>query len=476
MKNIFKTIILGALALVTLTSCKRDLTGLNVDPKHPEILPSNTLLSMGQQQFFYYTHTPNVNYNNFRFFTQQWAEVTYIDETNYLFRRYQPRRNWDRLYVYVLNNYQQASKNLDNELVVDQATWDNKKATLEISQILTWEHLVDTYGNIPYFDALDASGGNLAPKYDDAREIYNDLVKRIDAILPTIDTSAPGYADGDLVYHGDMAKWKKLANTVKFRLAMNLADVDKTTSIKWAKEALASGIIDSDADAYALTFAGGTYNNPLYDDLVASQRNDFVPTTTVIDMMNAKNDPRRGVWFTQVDGAYVGGVFGEKNAYGSHSHLGEFFRAPNGRANLLSYEEVLFLKAEAAARTGYGLDGQAAALYEEAVTASMENNGVSAADATAYLAANPYDNANWKKSIAEEAYIALFNSSFASWLSVRRLDFPALTNPSGSHVDGVPVRMPYTDQEYLLNGDNVAAAAAAIGGDKVVTKLFWDKF
>lgn len=476
MKKIFNKFIIGALAVISLSSCQRDLLSLNEDPKHPTVLPSATLLGMGQQQFFYYTFTGSVNFNNFRFFTQQWAETTYTDETNYnLTTRTQPRNNWNRMYVYSLNNYEQAKKNLANEASDSEANRKNKLATLEISQIAVWETLVDTYGDLPYSQALQASSQQFSPKYDDAKTVYADLLNRINAVVATIDTGVSGYSSGDLVYGGNMTKWKHLANSIKLRLAMNLADVDAATSKTAAESAVASGVISSDDEAYTLHFAGGTFNNPIYDDLVASGRNDFVPSELVISMMNGKNDPRRAKWFTTVSGSYVGGVFGELNPFNGKSHMSDFFLANNAPANLLSYEEVLFMKAEAAQR-GYSVGGSASSFYDAAVSESMTLNGVSATDAATYLAAHSYDAANWKKSIGEEAYIALFNRGFAAWNFARRLDAPLFVNPTNSLVDEVPVRMPYSDQEYLLNKDNVTAAATKIGGDKAETKLFWDKF
>lgn len=474
MKKILNKLIIGALAAVSLTSCQRDLLSLNEDPKHPTVLPSSTLLAMGQQQFFYSTFTGSVNFNNYRFFVQQWAETTYTDETNYdLVTRNQPRNHWNRMYVNSLNNYETAKKNLPAEAVGSEAERKNKNATLEISQIVVWENLVDTYGNIPYSEALKAGEGSFAPKYDDAKSVYTSLLSRITAVVAAIDEGAEGYGSGDLVYGGDMTKWKHLANSVKLRLALNLADTDAATSKAAAEAAVASGVIMSNDEAYSLKFAGGTYNNPIFDDLVASGRNDFVPTELIINKMKASADPRIDVWFTKVDGEYVGGVFGALNPFNGKSHMSDFFLANNAPANLLSYEEVLFMKAEAAAR-GYTVGGTAATFYAAAINASMTLNNVSPADAATYLAARPYDAANWKKSIGEEAYIAMFNKPFAAWLFARRLDNPVFVNPPNSKLDGVPVRMPYSDQEYVLNKANVTAAASAIGGDKATTKLFWD--
>lgn len=552
MKKIFNILTIGVLAAISLTSCERDLTSLNENPKQPEVLPSANLLAMGQQQFFYYTFTGSVNFNNFRFFTQQWTETTYTDETNYnLVTRTQPRNNWNRMYVYSLNNFETAKKNLVEE-GGSAVTKQNQLATLEISQIAVWETLVDTYGDIPYSEALKADEGQFSPKYDDAKSIYTSLLSRIDAAIASINTSSAGYSSGDLVYGGNMTKWKHLANSIKLRLALNLADTDAATAKSAAESAVASGVISSDEESYSLAFAGGTFNNPVYDDLIASGRQDFLPTNQVTGLMNSKNDPRRHSYFSenlaQSDvvsvssvgtvltistdnlssnvaigqkvyrfddkgdnnplndesfyigeivsiagnnvsinnpsgsiqanqvvsfGYYNGGVFGTLNSYANFTQYAPALLQSTASANLLSYTEVLLMKAEAAQR-GYSVGGTAESFYNEAIAASMSENGVSAADTAAYIAANPYDAANWKQSIGQEAWIALFNRGFASWLFTRRLDAPTLILPPNNQLDGLPVRMPYSDQEYVLNKANVNAAASKIGGDEATTKLFWD--
>lgn len=484
MKNISKILYTGAIALLTLSSCQRDLTSLNEDPKHTSFVPSENLIATGLYQSSYYMHTPSVNFNNYRFFTQQWAETSYPDETNYdLVTRNQPRNHFNRMYVYTLNNFEQAKKNLLQEGSIpenaDPSIVANKLASLEISEIFVWENLVNTYGDVPYTDALKANDGLYAPKYDDAKTIYLSLLSRIDAVTATITTSKKGYSTGDLVYFGDMLKWKKFANSIKLRLAMNLADVDPTLSKSAAEAAIAAGVISSQADSYSFTFDSGTFPNPVYDDLVASGRSDFLPSDIIVDAMNDKNDPRRQTWFTLGEDengtpVYVGGVFGAVNGYVGNSHLSDFFRAKNSPANLLSYTEILFLKAEAAAR-GYNAGGSAVSFYNSAVENSMTENNVIAADALTYLAAHPYNAAEWKKSIGYEAWIAMFNRGFAAWTFSRRLDYPEFEAPEDSNLASVPTRLPYSDQEYVLNGANVSAAATKItGGDKATSKLFWD--
>jgi len=472
MKNIIKISLVSACIGLALSSCQSDLTSLNDDPKHPSILPSDNLLATALYQSSYYMDNPSVNFNNYRFFTQQWAETQYPDETQYnLVTRNQPRNHFNRMYVYSINNLKQAKVNLMNEVETDDIR-TNKLATLEIEEIFIWENIVDTYGDVPYSEAFKPDE-ILTPKYDDAKTIYLDLIKRIDAVTATIKPAATGY--GDLVYGGNMTKWKKFANSIKLRLGMNLADVDPALSKTTVESAIASGVISSDDDAYKFKYDGNTFSNPVFDNLVASNRNDFLPSELVINTMSTLSDPRMDVWFTKVGGVYKGGVFGELNdPYTNFSQLSSYFRSATAASNLFSYAEVAFLKAEAAAR-GYSAGGTAVDLYAAAVKESMRENGISGTTADAYVLAHPYNPANWKQSIGVQAWIALFNKGFASWNFTRRLDYPILVNPPKSNLSSVPYRMPYSDQEYVLNGANVKAAGDKIGGDKATTKLFWDK-
>ncbi|KMQ59519.1 hypothetical protein ACM46_20760 [Chryseobacterium angstadtii] len=479
MKNIIKISLVSACMGLALSSCQSDLTSLNDDPKHPSVLPSENLLATAMYQSSYYMDNPSVNFNNYRFFTQQWAETQYPDETQYnLITRNQPRNHFNRMYVYSINNLRQAKTNLKNEVEAEDIR-TNKLATLEIEEIFIWENLVDTYGDIPYSETFKPDE-ILTPKYDDAKTIYIDLIKRINDVIATIKPTVKGYApvsgltSGDFVYSGDMTKWIKFANSIKLRLGMNLADVDPALAKATVESAVLGGVISSEAEAYKFGYDGNTFSSPVFDNLVASNRNDFLPSELVINTMKNLSDPRMSIWFTQFEGGYKGGVFGELNdPYTKFSQLGPYFRSATTASNLLSLAEVTFLKAEAAARN-YSVGDTAVNLYNAAVKVSMRENGVSDLTTDAYLLANPYNPANWKQSIGVQAWIAMFNKGFASWNFTRRLDNPVLVNPPKSNLSSVPYRMPYSDQEYVLNGANVNAAAAKIGGDKATTKLFWD--
>ncbi|MCQ4035577.1 SusD/RagB family nutrient-binding outer membrane lipoprotein [Kaistella montana] len=470
-------------AAATTISCERDISSLNVNPKQPEVVPSQNLVASSQNYLATLWVTPSVNSNISRFFTQQWTETQYVDETNYNFvTRNQPQNHYNTLMRDVLGPLKQASVFLDSEAEAttyssaDQAKIKtNKKATIELLSIFAWANLVDTFGNVPYTEALQNTTDNLVlqPKYDDAAAIYADLQTRLNAVLGTITPSLPGYST-DVVYKGNMSKWVKFANTLKLQMGLNLADVQPAAAKSLVESAYAGGVILAAADSYNHPFVAGQFANPIYQNLVASGRDDFLPSDVYINNLIAKADPRLSKYFTPLaNGTYVGGPYGETATFNNFSHISSTY---TGAANAGKIFDVLYVKlmlAEAAAR-GFNVGGDAATLYASAVNQSMTDSGVSTADAAAYLLAHPFNAANWKQSIGMEAWVALHNRGYESWYFFRRLDYPVLEVPGVA--DGLVYRMPYSLNEYSTNKTNVEAAASAIGGDKYTTKLFWDKF
>lgn len=143
----------------------------------------------------------------------------------------------------------------------------------------------------------------------------------------------------------------------------------------------------------------------------------------------------------------------------------------------MDYAEVSFGLAEAAAR-GFSVGGTAESFYKQGVTASFAY--WNAGDAAAYLAkptvAYTTATGDYKQKIGTQKYLALYNRGFEAWTEWRRLDWPKFNLPVNKTYADIPVRFTYPVGEQTLNLVNWQAASAAIGSDKVQTKLFWDKF
>ncbi len=482
-----------------LAACKKDLTSLNVDPKHPSSVPSYSLFTESERLLSNTVTSSNVNLNIFRLIEQQWTETTYLNETNYqLPSRNQPDAIWSAFYSSVLINLEKA-KNFIPADVTDKGTQKNEIAIADMLQVYTYYYLLTTFGNIPYSQALNIN--NPFPAYDDAKTVYSALLTRLNADITALDPASGSYGANDVIYGGDPTAWKKFGNSLKLKMGITMSDYDAATAQTVIAAAVTGGVFTSNADNAAFNYLTGPPNtNPVWVDLVQSQRHDFVGTSEFINLLSpnaATQDPRLPYFFSQsiAGGAYTGAANGSGNGglvYSQYSlpsgplltpgSVGKVTN-PDFPGDLLDYAETEFNLAEASAR-GISVGGTVQSHYNAAITASITNWGGSDAAAAAYLALPTVAYATATnptapgvltplQKIALQEYIALYNRGWDAWIMTRRLDYPVL-NPPANAYSGFPVRFTYPISEQNVNKENYDKAAAAIGGDMVTTKLFFD--
>ena len=476
-----KKIIIGSfLALTAFTACTdEDYANLNVDPKNPSEVPGSFLFTNGIKSLFDQLGNTSVNRNIFRLVAQHWAQTQYIDESNFNLRnRSIPDTHWNTMYGNVLYDLKKAKESVENDPLLFPGEKKNQAAIISLVEIYAWQNLVDLFGNVPYTEALAGVEGT-KPKYDDAQTIYKDLLVKVAQASSQFDAASPGFSN-DFVYGGDFSKWKKFAASLRFKLAMRIADSDPALSKTEAEAAYNAGLMASNDDNFILKYEGNTANaNPLYADLVLSGRADFIPSDTFVDYLNDLEDPRRTVFLDDNQDSYIGGDFGGFNTYTEFTHIGKVFYEQSLKGDLMDFSEISFLLAEAKER-GYNVGGStAAAYYTQAVTASMEYWGIPASSIAAYLAKPEVAYATapgtWKEKIGKQFWIAMYNRGFEAWTVWRKYDAPGLDVASGSS-NPVPNRFTYPIRERNLNGTNYTEASSAIGGDEQKTKIFWDKF
>ncbi|MFD2721614.1 SusD/RagB family nutrient-binding outer membrane lipoprotein [Hymenobacter monticola] len=496
-----KLIIAGASALALTTSCVGSLDEkYNVDPKSPTTALASGFVANAERTLVRTLVSTNVNLNPFRFYVQYWAATDYPNESRYdLNTRSIPTGFWNALYRDCLRDLREAKANIPSDITIPAESKDNALAATEVLEIYTWATLVETYGNVPYTQALDFNTAR--PAYDDQARIYTDLIARLDVAISKFNPAAnTGFftttASADLLNNNSTALWLKFANSLKLRMALIIADVDPAKAATMAA-ATTGKVLASNADVIDLAFNGTFPNtNPLYEDLVRSARTDFAGTSFFINRLKGTAgpvtgvvDPRLNDYFnpvtstTQPAGTFTGGTYGSGNSKSLTSLPGTKLRGQTLPGVLMSYAQVEFMLAEARER-GFAVGGTPESHYNAAVTASITEPqwGGTAAEAAAYLAEPTVayataggPGATYKQKIGYQKWVALYNQPVEAWTEWRRLDYPVLTAPNTA-ISGIPVRLLYPVVEQNINGENYAQAASAIGGDKVETKLFWDKF
>lgn len=471
--------ILLSISLLSLVACTKNISDYNDQTKQASSAPAPTLFSNAVRNLTDVLTSSNVNTNVYRLVIQHWATTTYTDEPNYDFTtRNIPQRWWTVMYKDVLADLAECKKQIPSSAGVTVGAKANQNAIADLMQVYTYSVLVNTFGNVPYSKALNSD--NLFPVYDDAKTIYADLMARVDADIAAMNTAEKGFdANQDLVYAGSITAWIKFANSLKIRLAMTTAD-DDSGKAKTAVEAADAKAFASATDNALFKYYSVTpNNNPIWTDLVQSKRQDFIAANTLVDKMNALSDPRLKQYLKPNDaGQYVGGVDGATNTFSLFAKASDKMVAMDFPALLLDYSEIEFYRAEAIER-GYTVSGTAAEHYNNAIAASILYWGGTTTDVATYLARPDVAYAtaagNYKQKIGTQKWLALYNRGYEAWTELRRLDFPVITPPTTAK-SGFPNRFTYPTNEQTLNNKNYTAAAAAIGGDKVEVKLFWDKF
>ncbi|MCT3734511.1 SusD/RagB family nutrient-binding outer membrane lipoprotein [Elizabethkingia anophelis] len=347
--------------------------------------------------------------------------------------------------------------------------------------------LTETYGDIPYSEAV--KDGIFYPKYDDQKSIYKDVLNEL-AIANTELSKFNSNISGDLIYNGDLLKWRKLINSYRLRILMDLskrAD-DSDLNVKQSFADIVNNpsqnpIMEGIGDSGALPFYNLVNNRYPYfnsNDLKTA----YYMEQSFVDKLKKSKDPRLfkmaekktstvGVMpddpFSYYDGLYGSGDLGENSKRASDGLASRinprYFDDPiNEPTLLMGYAELQFILAEAAVRGWIG--GNANAYYTKGISASMDFYKIGSADAAAYLAQptialKPNSEIEQIKQIMDQKHTALFfNTGWRIFYDQRRTGFPKFnTDGKGILNDGkIPKRRMYPSTEITNNNTNLTNA------------------
>ncbi len=498
--NHIKVLMLAGL-IVTVSACE-DFEEMNTNPNQPPVVPTSALLTSAQKQLMDHIWD---EWHNGRFgmlYAQYWSANEYTDESRYQLRQGVNDNYW--VYYYAgrdalldgetngggIQDLQEIIR-LNQERPQDFAAYGDTENQIAVAMIMkAWmfQIITDIWGDVPYAEALQGSG-DVSPAYTPQAEIYTSLLTELTEASNMITVEEAGFATGDLIYSGDMAKWKKFANSLKLRVAIRMADRDPAMAATAIQEAVTAGVFESNDDNALLRYVETVpNNNPLNED--RKTRADFAASEPLIDLLKAYNDPRIDYYAApNANGEYVGLTYGLTQAQAGAipnsavSQPSEEVLQPNAPGVYMDYAEVLFTLSEAVAR-GFITTGTADGYYNQAIAASMEYwaglGGATIDPAVVqnyYTTVAPYNPANWKQSIGEQKWLALYMQGIQGWTEWRRLDFTGvLEMPAAGPLvgTGIPVRVTYPVSEQRLNQESYNEAVQRQGPDELGTRMWWD--
>ncbi len=521
--NKISLILAVALGLLVCSSCKKDFVGINTDPNHITAANINYSYLFTNAQLITSGNSDANGYEDWRnnliysacMIQHLSSTVGYWDGDKYLYNAGYNSAYWDQ-------NFNNAVTNIVE--VVTHTKSDTAQSNLyniaRIFKAFMFQRITDMYGDCPYSQAgLGYISGITAPKYDKQQDIYTDMLAELaDAASKLNANGTNTVGAGDLLYGGDPTEWKKFAYSEMLRIAMRMSKVDPANAQKWAAAAAAGGVMTGNADNAIVQHqivSGTPVPNGSGLILVGNDPNASRLSETFVNYLAATGDPRLSYLgtvcadpsvTTDLGDTVAAHQLGQPNGYDAPLSGSNFdlTKAPNwpGSQNkysvvnrytfarldaptfFLTYGETQLLLAEAA-QNGWVTGTTAATYYAAGVTGAMQELGLqlgagpAAGSITAYLAANPYSSATGLMQINYQYWVASFmdeNESFANW---RRSGFPTLTpvNYTGNVTNGsIPHRFTYPQGEASTNGPNYNAAVAGLAnGDKMTSKVWWDK-
>ena len=412
------------------------------------------------------------------------------------------------------NNYQNVIRNTVDVIskTKDDPARSNVYNMARIIRAFSGMVLTDTYGDVPFIEAgLGYIEGEGTPVYDTQEAIYDHVLSELEAASAALDASGR-IETGDVLYAGDITKWKRFGYSLMLRAAMRLTKVKPAKAEEYVKKAVAGGVMQSNADI-AMVRHSANFPNLVGSQLNGSEAANYYMTKPLVDYFQANDDPRLDVLAVRYPGAINGATQTEAVAtrdpadqigfpmgYDNNSIVPiatadglssfyaytQFDRKTVGKQDapffMLTYAQTQFLLAEAVVR-GW-VPGNAATFFANGIRAHMEqlaihdaNMMIEESEITAYLATHPLVPATAMEQINTQYWVAsILNAeeAFANW---RRSGYPVLTpNPypqKGIEGDFIR-RMDYDVSEYTNNLENINAAISRQGPDKLDTRVWWD--
>ena len=492
-------LVLGGL----FNSCEK-FYDVNEDPSNIKEVPTANILPSITVNIGYLGGSDLFRYSGL--IMQQFSgQTTNTSQTFKEYERYNINNSdvnnqWSSIYSTILG---------DIARIIPQAEAEGSPHYAGVAKILkayVFQITVDAWGDVPYSEASKFAN-NLYPKYDDDEAIYLDLIKTIDAGI--VDINAPTSVfdpnQNTSIYAGNWVdvktNWIKFANTLKLRIYLHYSQKNPAFAASQIAALVNSGAVfmASNADNFQMKFlAEAGRQNPINSIEGGQFRNAFFPNKTIVNMMNAKSDPRRSSYFIPFpynsNPVTFKGASVLDNASVAYSRLNTFLKGSatinavvvngdgsirdgsitwsgNSPTRLLTFSEYNFIRAEAALTLN--APGVAQTFFQAGIRSSMAESGI-----TNPAIVDPYVNSNGTltgtnaqklEQIINEKFIANFGVLMEPWTDWRRTGYPAITPLpiSVAVYDKIPRILFYPLSEKSTN-PNIPERA------DMLQRVFWD--
>jgi hypothetical protein len=240
--------LLAVTTALALSSCTKGFDQMNVNPNEASADKVNSAYLLTTELFRtgmdvgIHQRIQNLNCDVF---------AQYDANEGFSTQQYDPNASWTTTY-WSADYHAGWIKNLNEVIRYERVNRGGKSNVLHIARIvraLATSWFTDIYGNVPYSELANGSG--VPAKYDNQSDIYQDMLKELKEASDSLNADYYSLPTAqDIIYAGDLTKWKKFANSLRLRLAMRLSEVAPDLARKNAEEAIAAGVMTSIDDSY----------------------------------------------------------------------------------------------------------------------------------------------------------------------------------------------------------------------------------
>jgi hypothetical protein len=482
-----KTLFLAG-GLLAASGCTSHFDSLNTDPNSPTQIGPQYILTYALERSIdrYWGSSARferLNLDAGSLWIQHLGRNIYSNEgDNYEASQALMLNNWQAFFNDSQLNYQRIMTLAD-----ENGAYPNPNYYGVALVMRTWVFslLTDTFGAIPYSEALKGTGASaiLTPKYDAQEKVYEQMLADLKLANEKLNVAGPAIT-GDILYSGNILRWKRFANSLRVKLANRQAAKKPTESRAILREMLADPtkyplFASNDDNAALRCTPNRPSNNEWHETMIQGSRTDWNLSQTLVDKLVSLNDPRLGVYGTRQGNTWQGVPNGLPDAIATTylstaATIGSAFTRPEAPEVVMTFAELNLTLAEAA------LDGdieggtaKAQEYFEKGIAASMTQYGLTVP--AGYLAGV---GAVTRAKVLEQKWIALFGQGVEAWVEWRRTGLPVFPARDPRAIfanDGVlPTRLPYPGSEASLNGANMREGITLNGGaDDFKTKLWW---
>ena len=347
-----------------------------------------------------------------------------------------------------LELYNGAVNNLVKLIEENQEANPQYAGIAKLEMAYAFSMLTDLWGDVPYSQA-GLGLKYLTPRFDKQQDIY--LGNAADSLVSLFDLVRAGMADldktsilkpknDDIVYGGDLAKWKRLGNTLLLKFAIQISNRNPALA-KSTIDAVIAGnnYINANNLDFEVPFGGTGNQNPLYSFNFLNRPTDQILSLRLLNLSKSLNDTvRLAKYFTKPGNAFV--AYDNGNTVSSptannRSKYNTFVTGAAGEApaRLLGFAQMNFMLAESALILGTA--GDPNTWYQAGIKANMTKVGMTTAEIDSYFQDNPTvvtlagTIEDMRKQIITQKYISWIGNGVEAFNDYRRTGYPVLALP-----------------------------------------------